>query len=170
MADDVKRIAPGAADAPRSVVEARLAVASSRERISATLDELEGRISDKKEALRDRIDVVRPVRAVVGAAPLVAMVAATGAGLLVGLASRGRRKRVSEVQLSEEDRAAISRWRSERRKRLLETAGNELPRFEPPPSRFRRLFRDVAHDLAGAATALLVAQLVERVKREEEYR
>jgi ElaB/YqjD/DUF883 family membrane-anchored ribosome-binding protein len=165
--DQVRRLAAGPNGTPGNVAEARLAVASSRERISATIDELEERIIDTRDALRDKIDVTRPVREVVRATPLVAVVAAAGAGLLLGLASRGRRRRGREVQLSESDREAIGRWRRERRQRLLDTAEHELPSFEPPPSRVRRMFRDVVHDLAGAATALVIAQLVERVKEEE---
>jgi hypothetical protein len=149
------------------VAEARAAVAVSRARISATIDELEERIVDKKEELQERLDVVRPVRALVAAAPLIAVAAAAGAGLLLGIASRGRGRRVREVELNEVDRDAIRRWRRERRKRLLDTAEHELPRFDRP-SRLGRLFRDLTHEFAGAATALLAAQLVDRVKEERD--
>jgi ElaB/YqjD/DUF883 family membrane-anchored ribosome-binding protein len=171
MAEEPRHIGPGGTTGPRSVAEARLAVQSSRERISSTIDELEYRIVDKKEELRERLDVTRPVRAVVDASPLIAIGAAAGAGLLLGLVSKGRprRKPPAEVQLSDRDRQALRRWREERRKRLLQTAGDELPRFEPPPSRFRRLARDLAHDFAGAATGILIATIVDRVKDAEEY-
>jgi len=155
------------AESPRDVAEARAAVEMSRARISATIDELEERIVDKKEELRDRLDVVRPVRALVAAAPLVALGIAAGTGLLLGLASRGGRKRRREVELSEVDRDALLRWRRARRKRLLDTAEHELPRFDRP-SRLGRLVRDLAHEFAGAATAMLASQLVDRVKEERD--
>ena len=75
MSDEPQRIGPEeSADTLRSVAEARVAVADSRARISATIDELEDRIVGHKEALQEKLDVARPVRAFVGASPLLAIV------------------------------------------------------------------------------------------------
>jgi len=167
MGDEQQRIGVGErAASPGNVAEAQAAVAHSRARVSATIDELEERIIDKKEELQGRLDVARPVRALVGASPLVAMAVAAGVGLLLGLASRGRRRRPREIPLNAVDDDAIRSWRRERRKRLLETAGRELPRFEPPPSRLGRLVRDLVHEFAGAATAFVASELADRVKGE----
>jgi ElaB/YqjD/DUF883 family membrane-anchored ribosome-binding protein len=155
----------GSTAAPRSVEEARRVVETSRQRISATLDELEGRLVEKKQALQ-RLDVARPVRGWVRRKPLAGLAIAAGAGLLLGVLG-SRDDEEPEPDLGEEEVAAIRRWRRERRKKLLEVAEEELPSFEPPPSRLGRLFRDVTHELAGAATALVIAALVERVSRAE---
>jgi ElaB/YqjD/DUF883 family membrane-anchored ribosome-binding protein len=155
----------GSTAAPRSVEEARRVVEASRQRISATLDELEGRLVEKKQALQ-RLDVARPVRGWVRRKPLAGLAIAAGAGLLLGVLGGGGDEE-PEPDLGEEEVAAIRRWRRERRKKLLEVAEDELPSFEPPPSRLGQLFRDVTHELAGAATALVIAALVERVSRAE---
>jgi len=170
MSDEPQRIGPEeSADTLRSVAEARVAVADSRARISATIDELEDRIVGHKEALQEKLDVARPVRAFVGASPLLAIVAAAGAGLLLGLATGGRTHE-RRTPLSPVDDETIRRWRREGHKRLLDTAGEELPRFESPPSRFGRLVRDLVHEFAGAGTALLAAKLADRVKGEPDER
>jgi len=165
MSEEQRRIGTGsAADGPRSVAEARAAVVDSRARIAATIDELEERIVGRKEALRGRLDVARPARSLVRTAPLIAVAAAAGAGLLFGLITGGRRKAHREIDLQDVDREALRRWRRQRRTRLLDAAEHELPSLDPPPSRLGRLVRDVVHEFAGAATALIAAELAERVK------
>lgn len=161
------RLLTGAAASPQSVAEARLVVEASRQRISATLDELEDRFIDRKQQLRRRLDVVRPVRRFVGRRPLAGVALAAGAGLLLGVLGRGSDEEEEEAELGEAEVAAIRRWRRERRKHLLSAAEDELPGFEAPRSGFRRMFRDMTHELAGAATALLIATLVERIRGAE---
>lgn len=141
---DAPRQLPGEAGGPRSVAEARRVVESQRERISATIDELEEKLVEKRAALRDRLDVARPVREFTAAKPLLAVGIAAGAGLLLGLLSAG-----SGGDDDEEERIYVTN--------------------EPPEaSRVGRLLRDMAHEIAGAATALLVAQMVERVSPPED--
>lgn len=165
---EADRIASGPASAPRDVGEARRVVEARRGRVADTLQELEERLVEEKEAIQDKLDVARPAREYVRGKPLVAVGVAAGAGLLLGLlTARSKRRTGEEPDFGDEDRDAIRRWRSERRKRLLESAEEELPSFEPPPSRVGRLFRDMAHELVGAGTALLIAQLVDRVQEEE---
>jgi len=171
MNNEQQRIGAGQPQgAPRDVAEARAAVAGSRAKVSATMDELEEKIVDTREQLQDRLDVVRPVRRFVGASPLIALAAAAGAGLLLGLVTGGRRKHTREIPLDDVDDETIRRWRRERRKRLLDSSEHGLPRFEPPPSRLGRLIRDVVHEFAGAATAMVAAQLIDRVKGEQDRR
>ena len=167
MNDEQRRIGGEVDESPHNVAEARAAVVDSRARISATLDELEERIVDKKEALRERLDLARPARAFIRAAPLLAVAAATGAGLLFGLITGGRGGSDGTIELRDVDREALERWRRQRRERLLDAADHELPSLEPPASRLGRLVRDAAHEFAGAAAALLVSQVVERVKEKE---
>lgn len=168
MDENVRQVG-GPRAAPRDVGEARATVEASRQRVAATLEELEGRLVEEKEAIQEKLDVARPVREYASAKPLVAVGIAAGAGLLLGLLTGGGSRRDEEDgELTERESRLVERWRSERRKRLLSTAEDELPSFEPPPSRIGRLFRDMTHELVGAATALLVAGLVDRVKDEEE--
>jgi ElaB/YqjD/DUF883 family membrane-anchored ribosome-binding protein len=68
---------------PRTVDEARRAVAESRERMSDTLDAIEGRLVAKKQQLSDRMDVMRPVKQRVRARPWPAIAVAFGIGVLV---------------------------------------------------------------------------------------
>jgi ElaB/YqjD/DUF883 family membrane-anchored ribosome-binding protein len=156
----------GAGAPPQNVDEARRVVEASRLRISATLEALEDRLVEKKQALHRRLDVARPMRGFVRSRPLVGLAVAAGAGLLLGVLGGGADEG-DEEDLGEAEVAAIRRWRRERRKRLLSVAEDELPSFEPPPSRVGRLFRDMTHELAGAATALVIAALVERVRTAE---
>lgn len=156
---DETRPAERTAAPPRNLAEARQAVAATRARVSATLGELEGRLAETREAVQGRLDVVRPVRSVVRAAPLVAVALAAGAGLALGIATGGRRAT---------DRVAVGRGCRGRRKQLHAPGREDLPRAGEEPSRLGRFLRDLAHDLAGAATAMLVRHLIGRVRDERE--
>jgi len=68
---------------PRTVEEARLAVEESRERMSNTLDAIEGRLVAKKQQLSDRMDVMRPVKQRVRSRPWQAVAVALGVGVLI---------------------------------------------------------------------------------------
>ncbi len=81
--------APELAVEPRSVDDAREAIEQTRERISATLDEIETRIDATKQELRRRADVLRPVRERIGASPWTALAIGAGAGLALGLLTGG---------------------------------------------------------------------------------
>lgn len=74
---------------PRSVDDARDAIADTRERISATLDAIEARIDDTRAEIRRRADVLRPVRERIVADPWKALAIGAGAGLLLGLVTGG---------------------------------------------------------------------------------
>lgn len=166
-----KKLPAREAAGPRSVGEARVAVETSRQRIASTLDELESRIVEKKESLEERLDVTRPVRDYVRVRPVAAVGMAVAAGLLFGLLTGGSRDRKVEPRhLTAEDRAAIERWRRAQRKTMLEAADAELGDVERsrPRRRKRSAFRDLLHELAGAGSALLIAELVERVRNADE--
>lgn len=75
---------------PSSTDEARDAVERTRGRISETLDEIEGRLVSKKEQLKARADIARPVRDRVNERPFQAVGIALGAGLLLGLLTGAR--------------------------------------------------------------------------------
>jgi ElaB/YqjD/DUF883 family membrane-anchored ribosome-binding protein len=68
---------------PRTVEEARQAVEDSRERMSNTLDAIEGRLVAKKQQLSDRMDVMRPVKQRVRSRPWPAIAVAFGVGVLI---------------------------------------------------------------------------------------
>jgi ElaB/YqjD/DUF883 family membrane-anchored ribosome-binding protein len=107
-----------AAPEPRSTGEARQAIEATRGRISATLDDLETRLEAKKDAIRDRFDVVTPARARIRQRPWAVVGGALAVGLLLGLAAatpdarrhkhdrtlRDQRRRIEQL---EEERDAL---------------------------------------------------------------
>jgi len=106
--------APDALDVtaqPRSVEDAREAIAQTRERISATLDAIELRIDQTRQDIRRKADVLRPVRERIGAAPWTALGIAAGAGLALGLLTGGDSRA--------DDEHARERARARRRARHL---------------------------------------------------
>jgi ElaB/YqjD/DUF883 family membrane-anchored ribosome-binding protein len=69
---------------PSDVGEAREAIERSRERISETLGAIEDRLVETKETLRDRVDVLRPVKDQVRTRPWVSVALAAGVGAALG--------------------------------------------------------------------------------------
>lgn len=141
---------------PRSTEEARRAVEETRGRISATLDAIEGRLVDKKEELKERIALLRPVREEIRSNHWRSLGIAFGAGLLLATLGRreGRRER-HDRRLDEEERTALRLWRAERRERLRHTAAEEERRRAS--SGFGRL--------RGAVIGAVVAGLSDRTRR-----
>ena len=68
---------------PRTVEEARRAVEQTRARMSDTLDAIEGRLIAKKDAISQRMDVMRPVKQRVRSRPWPALAVAFGVGMLL---------------------------------------------------------------------------------------
>jgi hypothetical protein len=66
-------------------VDARADIEATRARMSDTIDEIEGALVRKKEEIRDRLDIVAPVRE----NPWPSMGIALGAGLVLGLLTGG---------------------------------------------------------------------------------
>ncbi|HEX6309112.1 MAG TPA: hypothetical protein VFZ69_13035 [Longimicrobiales bacterium] len=156
------------ADEPRTVDEAKQAVELSRQRISSTLDALEDRIVEKKHALQDRVDVLRPVRDQVTGRPLTAVAVALGVGALLGSLRRDHEDEADPAprsdresprsRLSERDRAELREWRRMRRDRLR---ARERERSDHPDgSRLASL----RHQLTGAITSAIGAAVTARVK------
>ncbi len=130
--------APDALDVtqrPQNVDDAREAIAQTRERISATLDAIELRIDETKDDLRRKVDVLRPVRERIGAAPWTALGIAAGAGLALGLLTGGsddqkRTRARSRRHRHERARATshgpdVGDW-IERGERALQRGGREM--------------------------------------------
>jgi ElaB/YqjD/DUF883 family membrane-anchored ribosome-binding protein len=69
---------------PADVGEAREAIERSRERISETLGAIEDRLVETKETLRDRVDVLRPVKDQVRTRPWMSVALAAGVGAALG--------------------------------------------------------------------------------------
>jgi hypothetical protein len=159
----------GTAGEPRTVDEARDAVERSRQRISSTLDELEGRIVEKKHAIEERIDVLRPVRQQIAARPFTALAVAAGVGVLLGSVGgsddgddvrRSRSGRTRGSTLSDEDRRELREWRKARRQRLS-VAAQHHDDDDEGDSRFDAL----KHQLMGALTSAITAAVTSRVRR-----
>lgn len=154
---------------PQTVDEAKDAVERSRQRISTTLDELEDRIVEKKHAMQDRMDVLRPVREQVVQRPFTAVAVALGAGALLGSLVGGdeeeREAAVSSSRrrgsgLSDHERAELREWRRMRRDRLRSRTGRSHERDDDGGSRLESL----KHQLAGAVTSAIGAAVTARLK------
>ncbi|HUF50073.1 MAG TPA: hypothetical protein VMN60_04535 [Longimicrobiales bacterium] len=161
-----------AADEPRTVDEARDAVERSRQRISSTLDALEDRIVEKKQALRDRVDVVRPVKEQVSRRPFTAIAVAVGVGALLGSlgggsqadrSSRDDSRSGHEGGLSAAERGELREWRRHRRERMearnrvRERAWQDEHSGPSALDKFRS-------QLMGAVTAAIGAAVTAKVK------
>jgi ElaB/YqjD/DUF883 family membrane-anchored ribosome-binding protein len=150
---------------PRTVDEARDAVERSRQRISSTLDALEGRIVEKKHEIQNRVDVLRPVRDQVERRPFTAVAVAVGVGALLGsIGGRGTEdeerqgRRDGKGRLSEDDRTELREWRRMRRERLQARSRHEHD--DDGSSRFDAL----KNQLAGAVTSAIGAVVTAKVR------
>jgi ElaB/YqjD/DUF883 family membrane-anchored ribosome-binding protein len=164
------------ADSPRTVDEARDAVEQSRQRISSTLDQLEGRIVEKKHELQDRADVLRPVRDRIVERPFTAVVVGVGVGALLGSLGggsdtderprRGARRSARGSALSGDDRADLRRWRKARRERLQSISrvdrGDDDSVDRGDDDRFH--LGALKHQLMGAVTSAITAAVTSRVR------
>jgi ElaB/YqjD/DUF883 family membrane-anchored ribosome-binding protein len=170
------------AENPRTVDEARDAVEQSRQRISSTLDQLEGRIVDKKHELQEKADVLRPLRERVIEHPFTAVAAGVGVGVLLGVLGGGGddeaearvgregggRPRVRSGRMSGEDRAELRQWRRARRQRLHSVREDRPAR---PGRRHRHdgdddsRFDALKHQLMGAVTSAITAAVTARVRQ-----
>lgn len=104
---------------PNTIPEARRAIEGTRGRISETLDAIELRIQEKRDDLRDRLDVLRPVRRRIRSHVWPSLGIAFGGGLLFGLLRRGgRAEHGRTAALDASERRELRRWRAERRDRL----------------------------------------------------
>jgi ElaB/YqjD/DUF883 family membrane-anchored ribosome-binding protein len=169
------------AGSPQTVGEAREAVERSRQRISSTLDALEGRIVEKKHELQDKADVLRPVREQVVARPFTAVAIGLGVGALLGSLGggdddagrhRSRSGRERGRLIDDDDRDELRQWRRARRERLqarLSTRQERQDRPERDRSRERdddseSRFAGLRHQLMGAVTTAITAAVTSRVR------
>ncbi len=70
---------------PRSIEEARAALATTRERISRDLDHIESRLRGTAEGLRERLDLLEPARTRIRADVWTSLGLAFAAGIALGL-------------------------------------------------------------------------------------
>lgn len=165
-----------AAGEPQTVDEARDAVEKSRQRISSTLDRLEDRIVDKKHELKDRMDVLRPVREQVNQRPFTAVAVGLGVGALLGaLGGRGDdggrdsgddrpgRSRVDRDRILDADeRAELREWRRHRR-RHLNALSSSRGRDQDDDGGSGRLDA-LKHQVVGALTSAIGAVVTAKVR------
>jgi ElaB/YqjD/DUF883 family membrane-anchored ribosome-binding protein len=156
---------PARPAAPTSLAEARRAVEQSRERISATLNELEDRIVDTRESIKRKADVVKPAREAIRRTPLIALGVAVAVGLMLG--ARGGKKAEDEDDaygFDRDERRALEEWRKRRRKLLMQEAEEAGESFDEPsaPGPVSRFFRAVGHEVAGVAIGIIAAEVAER--------
>jgi hypothetical protein len=168
------------------VIDAKEEIQATRARISDTIDEIEGKILQKKERIEERLDVLAPVRE----RPFRVLGAVFGVGLALGLLTGGGRDEDGEDEErdDEEDGASdpaelwegrarrllrISREQEEEIESLRERLGRAAGRVEVAEegedevegdSTVDRLRAYVSEHLSGLATEA-VQQLLRRVAR-----
>jgi ElaB/YqjD/DUF883 family membrane-anchored ribosome-binding protein len=169
-------------ESPQTVGEAREAVERSRQRISSTLDALEERIVEKKHEIKDRVDVMRPVRERISERPFTAVAIGLGVGAFLGALGGGdddgdvhrrRSGRVSGRLLEDDDREELKEWRRARRRRLRAAMRrSEAERGEVRSGRGRdeddsddSRFDALKHQLMGAITSAVTTAITKRVRR-----
>jgi ElaB/YqjD/DUF883 family membrane-anchored ribosome-binding protein len=165
---------------PQTVDEARDAVERSRERISSTLDQLEGRIVEKKHELQEKADIFRPVREQVVARPFTAIAIAVGVGALLGSLGGGsdddddavwrtrsdrprarlRRPATGDGFLDDDDRSELRQWRRSRRERLRSRTRHAAGHDAGHDSRLS----GVRQQLMGAVTSAITAAITARIR------
>lgn len=141
---------------PATTDEARRAIEETRGRISATLDEIEDRIGEARENIREKMDVARPIRTRMRRNPLPGIGIAFGAGILLGLLTGGGKKGERHEMLGEDEREALRRWRAERRDRLRERSRRGRGESGGP---------SLARQIGGAVASAVIAGLMTRAKR-----
>jgi hypothetical protein len=184
---EVHRVAgePAVSEGP-VVIDAKEEIQATRARISDTIDEIEGKILQKKERIEERLDVLAPVRE----RPFRVLGAVFGVGLALGLLTGGGRDEDGEDEErdDEEDGASdpaelwegrarrllrISREQEEEIESLRERLGRAAGRVEVAEegedevegdSTVDRLRAYVSEHLSGLATEA-VQQLLRRVAR-----
>jgi ElaB/YqjD/DUF883 family membrane-anchored ribosome-binding protein len=157
---------------PQTVGEARDAIERSRARISSTLDQIEDRIVEKKHELREKVDIVRPVRERIRLRPLAAVAVAVGIGAILGSLGGGSaddeelgiRRSGRSRSLSDDERRELRAWRRERRQRL-----HARLRDDDDDNAGHRSARDSRMDalrgqLMGAVSTAVTAAITSRVK------
>lgn len=135
-----------------TIAQARAHVEQSRARISDTLDDIEERLLEKRHELQEKLDVRKRMREQIDREPLVAVAAAAGAGFLVGLMGRRRRRGAAEqaelrALLEAQDYDESGDVRSV-------SVGHSHPSF----------WQETRAQLVGALTAALVAAIAERLR------
>jgi ElaB/YqjD/DUF883 family membrane-anchored ribosome-binding protein len=150
----------------QTLQEARRAVEASRERIAATLDELEDRIVETKASIQRKADIARPAREAIRKAPLIALGAAVALGLFLGTRGGDHDEDEDEYGFEKDERKALEEWRKRRRKMLLEEAEEDAEAFEEEssePGPIGRFFRAIGHEVAGVAVGIVAAEIAERM-------
>lgn len=163
MSQELRPAAPTLADARR-------AVERSRERIAATLDELEDKIVVTRESIRRKVDVVGPARETIRKAPLIALGAAIVIGIFLGTRGSSDDDDDEEYGFDKDERKALEEWRKRRHKLLMDEAEDAGAAFgdvdeeeESGPGPIGRFVRMVGHEVAGVAVGIVAAEIAERL-------
>jgi len=155
---------------PTTADEARHAIEETRGRISATLDAIEDRIQVKKEELKDKADVLRPVKDRIRSNPWQSLGVALGAGLVLGFATGGSSDSKSEKHsLDEEDRDDLRKWREQRKKRMRRLARRNDAGMHTKSSKHSHSNGNSLRDtLVSALSSAVTDGLKERARRMSE--
>jgi hypothetical protein len=121
------------------VIDAKEEIRATRARISGTLDEIEGRILQKKERIEQRLDFLAPVRE----RPFRVLGAVFGAGLALGLLTGGHDEEEDRDDREEDEREdgerddLVDLWEG-RARRLLRIAREQEEEIEELRARLGR--------------------------------
>jgi ElaB/YqjD/DUF883 family membrane-anchored ribosome-binding protein len=155
---------------PEDVGEAKAEVERNRERLSETLDAIEDRIVETKSALRDRVNVLRPVQDQVRARPWFAVAAAVGAGAALGVLAGGDS---GPSVIDEDERRRRREWRRRRKQRMhggdSQAKGGQTIRAEARKRGSKRsrsnagTMRAMRNQLMGMLTTAITRGLRQRI-------
>jgi hypothetical protein len=125
------------------VIDAKEEIQATRARISGTLDEIEGKILQKKEQIEERLDFLAPVRE----RPLRVLGAVFGAGLALGLLTGGGDEEEEDrgEEKDEEDDEGADLWEG-RARRLLRIAREQEEEIEALRQRLGRRVESAARE------------------------
>jgi ElaB/YqjD/DUF883 family membrane-anchored ribosome-binding protein len=121
------------------VIDAKEEIQATRSRISDTIDEIEGKILEKKERIEERLDVLAPVRE----RPLRVLGAVFGAGLALGLLTGGGHDEDEEARHEDDGgeddrREELAKLWEGRARRLLRIAREQEEEIEELRARLGR--------------------------------
>lgn len=142
---------------PATIEQARAHIEASRARISETLDEIEGRLAEKRVELREKLDVRKRLLDEVEEKPLRSVAIAAGVGFLVGMI--GRRRAHDHVSADERDelRELLREAREDGDPSPSISIGRSHPTF----------WQETRAQLVGALTTVIVAAVAERLRPRE---
>ncbi|MGH7475224.1 MAG: DUF3618 domain-containing protein [Longimicrobiales bacterium] len=147
---------------PRTAEEARREIEATRERLASTFDRLGHQLEQKKEEIREKADVLKPLRHKVRELPLPALAIAFGAGVLIGLLRRGRRAD-AETEFVERELAL-----EKGEEAVVDMEGRRVYTYGQPHSFAHELRSVFAHQIGNAVVGAIAGLISAKITRHED--